>query len=86
MATARRRCFVLGDLCEELPCYKNVWEPARGEALLVRREATNPLDKHAVAIYKEDIIVGHVYGNPFVTKSAEESHMSPQPGSQNVAV
>ena len=46
---------------------KRVWEPARGEALLVRREPTNPLDKHAVAIYKEDL-------------------MSPQPGSQTVAV
>ena len=56
---------MLGDLllCEGLPSYKRVWEPARGEALLVTREATNPLDKHAVAIYKEYIFVGHVTYN-----------------------
>ena len=48
-------------LCEGLPCLQErVWKPARGEALLVTQEATNPLDKHAVAIYKEYIFVGHV--------------------------
>ena len=79
-------CLEIHSYVRGYHAYKRVCEPARGEALLVRREPTNPLDKYAVAIYKEDITVGHVYGNPFVTKSAEESHMSPQPGSQTVAV
>ena len=67
-----KRFFMLGVLllCEGYHAYKRVWDPARGEALLVTREATNPLDKHTVAIYKEDIFVGHVL----------------QPGSQTVAV
>ena len=35
---------------------KNVCKPGRGEALLVRRELTNPLDKHAVATYKNILL------------------------------
>ena len=62
MATAEEgvSCLEIHSNVRGYHAYKNVWEPARGEALLVRREPTNPLDKHAVAIYKEDIIVGHV--------------------------
>ena len=34
-------------------CLQESVGACKGEGLLVRREATNPLDKHAVAIYKE---------------------------------
>ena len=64
MATAEGvSCLEIHSYVRGYHAYKNVWEPARGEALLVTREATNPLDKHmkhAVANYKEDIFVGHV--------------------------
>ena len=71
MATAKGvSCLEFYSYVRGYHAYKRVWEPARGEALLVTREATNPLDKHTVAIYKEDIFVGHVL----------------QPGSQTVAV
>ena len=53
-------CLEIHSYVRGYHAYKRVWEPARGEALLVTREATNTLDKHAVAIYKEDICVGHV--------------------------
>ena len=60
MATAEGvSCLEIHSYVRGYQAYKNVWEPARGKALLVRREPTNPLNKHAVAIYKEDIIVGH---------------------------
>ena len=59
MATAGVSCLEIHSYVRGYHAYKNVWEPARGEALLVRWEPTNPLDKHAVAVYKEDI-VGHV--------------------------
>ena len=50
---------------------------ARGEALLVTREATNPLDKHAVAIYKEDIFVGRVPYNLAPRLSQFSTHYRP---------
>ena len=54
MATAKGvSCLEIYSYVRGYHAYKRVWEPARGEALLVTREATNPLDKHAVAIYKE---------------------------------
>ena len=37
----------------------DIWTPVIGQALLVKREPTNPKDKNAVAVY-EDSIVGHV--------------------------
>ena len=37
-----------------------IWTPEIGQALLMKREPTNPKDKNAVAVYEEDSIVGHV--------------------------
>ena len=38
----------------------DIWTPVIGQALLVKREPTNPKDKNAVAIYEEDSTEGHV--------------------------
>ena len=40
--------------------YMDVWSPVIGETLLVKREPSNVKDQHAVAIVKEDAVVGHV--------------------------
>ena len=40
--------------------YKDLWTPQVGEILLLKREPTNPKDSLAVAVMKEDEIVGHV--------------------------
>ena len=38
----------------------DVWSPVIGETLLVKREPSNVKDRHAVTIFKEDAVVGHV--------------------------
>ena len=40
--------------------YKESWTPVLGEMLLLRRDPANPIDKHAVAIFKDGAVVGHV--------------------------
>ena len=40
--------------------YMDVWSPVIGETLLVKREPSNVKDRHAVAIFKEDAVIGHV--------------------------
>ena len=40
--------------------YMDVWSPVIGETVLVKREPSNVKDRHAVAIFKEDAVVGHV--------------------------
>ena len=40
--------------------YMEVWTPAMGEILVVKVERTNRHDIHAVAIYRDAEIVGHV--------------------------
>ena len=40
--------------------YKNVWMPRIGEELAVIVEENNEYDRHAVAVTKNDSIVGHV--------------------------
>ena len=40
--------------------YQTVWTPELGESLICERELTNPNDRYAVAILKDDIIVGHL--------------------------
>ncbi len=40
--------------------YMDIWTPVEGEVLLVKREPTNFKDRHAVAVFKDDAIVGHV--------------------------
>ena len=47
------------------------WTPVIGKTLLlIKRVATNPRDKNAVALYKDDTIVGHVLYNlaPYLSK------------------
>ena len=40
--------------------YVSMWTPVLGQTLLVKREPTNSKDKNAVAVYLEDVVVGHV--------------------------
>ena len=40
--------------------YMGVWTPVLDEMLILKREPTNVADKSAVAVYKEDVVVGHV--------------------------
>ena len=43
--------------------YREVWTPTIGEDLLVKPEPTNEKDPNAVAVFKGDVIVGHVPRN-----------------------
>ena len=36
-----------------------MWTPVLGQTLLIKREPTNSKDKNAVAVYLEDVVVGH---------------------------
>ena len=40
--------------------YKDVWEPIVGEELECKIEDNNEHDRHAVAVMKEDRVVGHI--------------------------
>ena len=40
--------------------YKDNWNPVVGETLVLRREPTNMVDKHTVAVVKDGIVVGHI--------------------------
>ena len=40
--------------------YRDIWSPVVGEILLLKREPDNLVDASAVAVWKEDKIVGHV--------------------------
>ena len=40
--------------------YMDVWTPEVGQALLLRQEPANCRNIHAVAVFKDDVIVGHV--------------------------
>ena len=42
--------------------YVSIWTPVLGQTLLVKREPTNK-DKNAVAVYLEDVVIGHVLHN-----------------------
>ena len=43
--------------------YSDLWTPTIGEVLLVKPEPTNEKDWNAVAVFKEDMMVGHVPPN-----------------------
>ena len=43
--------------------YVSMWTPVLGQTLLLKREPTNNKDKNAVAVYLEDVVVGHVPHN-----------------------
>ena len=40
--------------------YMEVWTPVQDEMLILKREPTNVADRNAVAVFKEDQVVGHV--------------------------
>ena len=40
--------------------YMDTWNPALGQELILKPEPSNYKDKHAVAVLKDDVIVGHV--------------------------
>ena len=40
--------------------FKRIWTPVVGEVLIVAREASNTEDRFAVAVTKDDMVVGHV--------------------------
>lgn len=40
--------------------YMEVWTPVINETLILKREPTNVADRSAVAVYREDQVVGHV--------------------------
>ena len=48
------------EFCSYDHAYKDLWTPQVGEMLLLQQEPTNPKDLSAVAVMKEDEIVGHV--------------------------
>ena len=40
--------------------YMTIWEPKNGEFLETRLESENELDKYAVAVIKNSVVVGHL--------------------------
>ena len=40
--------------------YMEVWTPVQDEMLILKHEPTNVADRNAVAVFKEDQVVGHV--------------------------
>lgn len=40
--------------------YMDLWTPALNEELVLKREPTNKRDSNAVAVLKEDTVVGHI--------------------------
>ena len=51
-------CFIRG-----YHAYMDVWEPTL-EILLAKPEPTTVKDENAVAVFKEELLVGHVPFNP----------------------
>ena len=54
------------EVCERNRCvhsnhiYKDIWDTVIGEELRCERELNNRSDRHAVAIKKDGIIIGHI--------------------------
>ena len=40
--------------------YKNLWAPEIGQVLQCEMQSENPLDKYAVAVKLNDVVVGHL--------------------------
>ena len=40
--------------------YQSIWDAAVGESIICRREPLNPQDRYAVAVIKDDVVVGHL--------------------------
>ena len=46
--------------------YRNIWTPTLQEELYGEMDPANPVDKHAVAVKKNNVVVGHLpLGNSF---------------------
>lgn len=69
--------------------YMDTWTPVIGQTLLLKRELTNPKDNNAVAVYKEDYIVGHVpynlapYFSRFLAKDVNKAFAEVTAGKVN---
>ena len=60
-STSQLEVFEMSIICEGLPsAYVDIWTPVVWEVLLVKRETNNSYDINAVAVYREDVIVGHI--------------------------
>ena len=40
--------------------YKDIWSSTVGEHLICERETLNLTDRYAVAVLKDDVIIGHL--------------------------
>lgn len=60
MATADTGTFTTDSVIRGYHEYKNIWEAAFGECLQCQRERSNGHDPYAVAVVKDDNVVGHV--------------------------
>ena len=55
MDSSERSCCVHG-----YHVYERIWNATIGEELLCEREMDNKRDQYAVAVIKDDIIIGHL--------------------------
>jgi len=53
-------CYCKDSIVRGHHIYKTIWTSFIGKILLVNREEDNPYDDHAVAVYLDDYIVGHL--------------------------
>lgn len=60
---SRLEVFEIHSYIRGYHAYIGIWAPTIGEVLLVKPEPTNEKDSNAVAVLKEDSIVGHVPRN-----------------------
>ena len=47
-------------LCQRVPCVQDYLGGCIGEVLICRKEPTNSADRYAVAVLKEETIIGHL--------------------------
>ncbi len=55
-----RASFSVEAMVRGYHAYKDIWTAVVGEDLLCQRERANPRDQFAVAVLKDEAIVGHV--------------------------
>ena len=54
-------CIEIQSFIRDYRTYKDNWSPVVGKVLLVKSESTNnPKDNNAVAVYKDDLVVGRL--------------------------
>lgn len=58
--TACSYTFTVSSVVRGHHIYKDIWTPYVGEELFVQTEDENEHDEHAVAIIKDDCVVGHM--------------------------